>query len=148
MSTPRTAMPPDSRTRRPTSRCLPRLTTPSPLPRAPPSFVCCLPFCLLRFAQHGLPCLHQGQSCLHRGPLRLPLPTCSPSPFSCPLRFAMPTPKIAMSTPEIAKSTPRIDMSTSETAISTPKTAQDVFRFRQRPPYVDFFLLRSRSRFS
>ena len=56
-----------------------------------------------------------------------PSPPCSSSPFSCHLRFAM---------------------STSEIAISTPKTAQGVFRSRQRPPYDDFLLIESGSRFS
>ena len=53
-----------------------------------------------------------------------PPPPCSPSLFSCFLRFAMSTPRSAM---------------------STPRTAQVVFHFRQRPPYHDF--LRSGSRF-
>ena len=52
---------------------------------------------------------------------------CSSFPFSCHLKFAM---------------------STSGIAISTPETAQDVFRFRQRPPYDDFLLIKSESRIS
>ena len=82
---------------------------PPPLPRSLPRlFASSPPFCLLRFAQHGLLCLQQGSLCLRRGPLRLPPSPCSP-PSSCLLRYAMSTPRMA---------------------IPTPKTAQDVFRFR------------------
>ena len=51
------------------------------------------------------------------------------------------TPRIAMSTPRIAMSTPRIAMSTRRIAMSTPRTAQAVFRFRQQPPYNEFYVV-------
>ena len=113
-------MPQDSRTLRPTSRCLPRLTIPSLLPRSPPSAFSgslnmdCYVYTKDRF-------VYTEDRYVY------PSPPCSPFPFSCHLRFVM---------------------STSEIAISPPKTAQDAFRFRQRPPYDDFLLLRSGFRFS
>ena len=128
-------MPPDSRTLRPTSRCLPRLTIPSPLPRSLPRL---FPLYPLLPPQVGLTWITMSTPrtamstprtamSTPRTVTSTPPPPCSSSPFSCHLRFAV---------------------STSGSAISTPKTAQDVFRFRQRPPYDDFLLIRSGSRFS
>ena len=76
-----------------------------PPPVAPPCFLSPPQVCYVYIED----CYDYAEDCYVYNEDRYvyPSPPCSPSLFSCPLRFAMSTPRIDMSTPRIATSTPR-----------------------------------------